>query len=196
MISTICFVAAALAIVVRLVVLARLHLTGDRHPVRDAVSDYGVGPTRRLFDSMGLAATLGWWFLALGTWFGYPTWSDRGFVCVALAVVGLTTAVMRFFPTDLVGERPTARGLIHYGLAITQFALAYSVMGNVTRLLGDPISPVLRWIALVSLVGLCVCLIPRLRRSLGVFGLFERVFLVSMACFYLDYAVLSVAGGL
>lgn len=196
MISSVFFLGAAPSLIVRLALLARLHLTGARHPARDAVSDYGVGPTRSLFDSMGLAATAGWWCLALATWFGYPAWSDRGFACAVLALAGLTTAAMRFFPTDLVGDRLTVRGAVHYALAIAQFALTYSLMGNVTRLLGDPLSPVLRWLALISLVGLCVCLIPRLRRTLGVFGLFERVFLVSVACFYLNFAVLSLARGL
>lgn len=192
MISSVIFLAAAASLIVRLGLLARLHIAGARDPIRDAVSDYGVGATRKLFEWMGLAATAGWWFLALGTWIGYPGWGDRGSACVAFVVIGATTAAMRYFPTDLVGATRTAQGTIHYVLAITQFALAYSLMGNVTRLLGDPVSAILRWIALISLVGLCVCLIPRLRRTLGVFGLFERVFLISVACFYLNYATLSM----
>lgn len=186
--STLAFVASAAAIVVRLALLVRLHLTGARHPIREAVSDYGVGPTRRLFEAMGLAATAGWWLLALGVWLGYPHWSDRGMASVLLAVIGLTTLLIRFVPTDLEGERLTPRGAIHYGLAIVQFALAYDLMGNVTRLRGDALSHVLHPIALVSLVGLCVCLLPRLRRY---FGLFERVFLVTVAVFYLAFAVAS-----
>lgn len=192
MISSAIFSAAAASLIVRLGLLARLHTTRARNPIRDAVSDYGVGATRQLFKWMGLAATAGWWLLALGTWIGYPGWSDRGFAFVAFVVIGATTAAMRFFPTDLVGAPRTGRGMIHYVLAITQFALAFSLMGNVTRLLGDPVSGFLRWIALISLVGLCVCLIPRLRRTLPVFGLFERVFLISVACFYLNYATLSM----
>lgn len=195
MISTLLFLAAAVLIVVRLGLLARLHRTGSRDPIHDAVSDYGVGSTRATFDVMGAAATAAWWLLALGTWLGHPGWGGRGSTALALLVVGLTTGAMRFFPTDLPGERRTVRGLVHYGLAITQFALLYSTMGPVMRMLGDPLSPVLHAIALVSLVGLCACLLPPVRRVIDAFGLFERIFLVSIACFYLEYAVLSLVRG-
>lgn len=193
MIPTLVFAAAALAIVIRLSLLAALQASGSRHPVRDAVSDYGVGPSRARFESMSLAATAGWWLLALGTWIGYLTWSDRTFVTVALAVIGVTTALLRFFPTDLPGTRRTATGLVHYALAITQFALTYSVMGNLVRLLGGAELTVLHIATLVGLSGLCLWLVPALQRRLPVFGLMERVFLISSALFYLDVAVRSAA---
>lgn len=192
MTSTILFAAAAPLILARFALLARLHLVSDRHPVREAVSDYGVGPTRRLFGLMGVTAAASWFLLAAATWCGWPQWEDRATATATLAAMGLVTVLIPLVPTDLEGERLTARGAVHYGLAIAQFGLAYNLSGNVARLLGGPLLGTLHVISAVSLVGLCVCLVPALRRY---FGAFERVFIVAIGCSYLVYAVASALHG-
>lgn len=188
---------AALALTL---LLARLALLGAAHvvpspydPVRHAVSDYAIGPTRPLTTAMSLVTAVAWWALAAAAWQLLPAWSYMRPAVVMLVALGVLSVLVVAAPTDLEGERRTPRGLLHYGVAIASFALAYSLTGDVTRLaehLGwGPLAAaltVLHWIALVSLVLVCAGLaIPRVR---AVFGLVERVFLVAIAVFYAVFA--------
>ena len=110
---------------------------------------------------------------------GFPA---RGGVYL-LAVAALRLGVLAF-PTDLEGERLTKTGRLHYLFAIASFALAYMAI-DVLNPIALPIAADwtslvlggLYWIVAVSLAGVVICLIPALRR---VFGLVERLFLVSV----------------
>ncbi|OYO14551.1 hypothetical protein CGZ94_08170 [Enemella evansiae] len=192
-IPAVAFGGAAALLLGRLGVFAALHRTSDRHPVREAVSDYGVGPSRRLFSVMGGLQAAAWLALALGTWFAFPGWSYRGTAVLMLAALGVLAAVLLLVPTDLEGERLTRRGLLHYLIAVLGFGLSYSLTGDISQMMstGTGLLVALHRVALISLVLLCVCLVPRLRRW---FGLFERIFLVAISLFYLAYAVASILG--
>ncbi|OYO16516.1 hypothetical protein BI335_10650 [Enemella evansiae] len=192
-IPALAFGGAAALIVGRLGVFVALHRTSDRHPVREAVSDYGVGPSRRLFSVMGGLQAAAWLALALGTWFAFPDWSYRGTAALMLVALGVLGAALLFVPTDLEGEKLTRRGLLHYLIAILGFGLSYSLTGDISRMMttGGGLLVGLHWVALISLILLCVCLVPRLRRW---FGLFERIFLLAIALFYLTFAVAAVLG--
>lgn len=192
-VAIISFSLAIALILGRLGVFAALHRVSDRHPVREAVSDYGVGQAAGLFRVMGLLVALSWLALALGTWSAYAGWSYRVPATLILVACGVLNLVMLGVPTDLEGERLTLRGAVHYLLAIAGFGLSFSLTGDITRLMSTAhgLLVVLHWIALVSLALLCICLVPRLRRW---FGLFERIFLVAISLFYLTYAVASMLG--
>jgi hypothetical protein len=175
------YIAAALAYLVQLALFLTLNVRGSYSLISHAVSDYGVGPSRRLFTIYGLigiiaAAALGAAVLADGR---FP---DRGGVYL-LVMAALRLGVLAF-PTDLEGRRLTGTGRLHYVFAVASFALAYMAI-DVLNPIALPVvanwaSPVLAglyWIVAAALAGVVICLIPALRR---IFGLVERVFLVSV----------------
>lgn len=184
---------AAALILGRLGIFAALHKTSSRHPIREAVSDYGVGESRRLFSVMGGLQAAAWLALAVGTWFGFPAWNYRGTAVIMLVALGVLAAVLLLVPTDLEGEKLTARGLLHYLIAVLGFGLSYSLSGDISRMMstGAGLLSVLHTVSMVSLIALCICLLPPLRRW---FGLFERCFLLAISLFYLSYAVAVLIG--
>lgn len=175
------YASAALAYLVQVALFLTLNIRGKYSLVGHAVSDYGIGPSRRLFTIYGLigivaAIALGAAVLTDGR---FPL---RGGVYL-LAMATLRLGVLAF-PTDLEGERLTKTGRLHYLFAIASFALAYMAI-DVLNPIALPVvanwaSPVLNglyWIVAASLAAVVICLIPALR---VVFGLVERVFLVSV----------------
>ncbi|MDN5927760.1 MAG: DUF998 domain-containing protein [Hyphomicrobiales bacterium] len=175
------YAAAALAYLAQLALFLALNIRGRYSLVSHAVSDYGIGPSRRLFTIYGLigiiaAAALGAAVLMDGR---FPA---RGGIYL-LAMAALRLGVLAF-PTDLEGERLTGAGKLHYLFAIASFALAYMTIDVLNpaalSIVADWASPVLAglyWIVAASLAGVVICLVPALRR---IFGLVERVFLVSV----------------
>lgn len=185
-------VAVALGLV-RLALFAALHLVPSPYNVIEhAVSDYAVGPTRRLSTLMTWVTGALWVALAAAVWTGLPHWSDRQGITISLVVLAVIFVVLPLLPTDLEGEAATTVGRLHLLAAIAWFAISYSCMGNFVRLL-DPtaVGAVLtgtRWIALVSLVVLVASMVvPFLRRR--AFGLSERVFIVAVNIFYVVAAI-------
>lgn len=170
--------------------IAMHRMPNDYSPVRHAVSDYAVGPTRRLSTATTWLSVITWIALAVAIWTGLPGWSYRTTASVLLVVLGLIFIALPFVPTDLEGHKVTARGIFHYVLAIAWFAIAYSLTGDLSRYAsaqwtGAVATPavVLHWVALVSLIALVAAMLMRpIRRY---FGLAERVFIVAISLFYL-----------
>jgi len=175
------YTAAALVYLIQLALFLALNIRGNYSLVSHAVSDYGVGPSRRLFTIYGLIGIIA--AIALGA----AVLMDERFPArggIYLLVMAALRLGVLFFPTDLEGQRLTGTGRLHYLFAIASFALAYMAI--------DVLNPValpivakwastalagLYWIVAASLAGVVICLVPALRR---VFGLVERVFLVSV----------------
>ena len=79
---------ALLGFVARLGLLVALHLVPSPYSmVEHAVSDYAVGPTRRLTTIAGAVTTLAWASLALAVWTGLESWNDRTLATAVLAVM-------------------------------------------------------------------------------------------------------------
>lgn len=166
-------------------ILGALHaLPTGYHPVRHAVSDYGVGRYGPLFRRGLLLSSLGVVFLAIGLSLnpGVPPLAESQLVFLFL--VPVMRAGMALFPTDLEGAKLTRTGRRHYLFAIAAFAFTYVAISGMTPRLGS-LPPwhsvhgwlsVLYWVILVSLVLLVITLYPPLRRF---FGVFERAFLLS-----------------
>lgn len=177
---------APLAIVVLAATLAyaalqaRLHLaTTGYSPVHNAVSDYGVGGTRRTFRMAAVANGVALVALA-------DAMIAHGTPLVSLPVELLVVAfiariVVAVVPTDLPGARPTATGRVHLAAAVAQFAALHTFLADESAGLVDG-----SWLALpthllvvasgVGLAGVCLGFVPAARRW---FGLCERVFLFS-----------------
>lgn len=179
--------------IARLAMFVALHLVAsDYNPIEHAVSDYSVGKTRTLSSVMTWTSAAMWAFLAIAVGIGFPDWRDRTGIVICLSALALVFIVMPLLPTDLEGEPSTTIGKLHLLAAICWFALSYACMGNFVRLMhggviGTLLS-ILSWIALVGLTALVTALIIRPLRS-RVFGISERVFLVSTSLFYLLVAL-------
>jgi hypothetical protein len=172
---------AALAYFVQLALFLTLNIRGNYNLVSHAVSDYGVGPSRRLFTIYGLTGIVA--AVALGTAVlmdgRFPT---RGGIYL-LVMAALRLGVLAF-PTDLEGQRLTGTGKLHYLFAIASFALAYMAIDvlnpvalSIVAQWASPVLAGLYWIVAASLACVVICLVPALRR---VFGLVERIFLISV----------------
>jgi hypothetical protein len=173
-----------LAILGYLTIFVALHLqTTGYNPVRHAVSDYALGRSGNLFrtglwlSSAGVLALV----VALKVGVGVPPLAkqDLAFlVLIPLARIGLT-----LFPTDLEGQRRTTTGMMHYVFAILAFTFTYLAISRLTpalQILGPSWTHstlrALATVARISLILVVVTMLPRLR---AVFGLFERLFLLS-----------------
>jgi hypothetical protein len=168
-----------------LAIVTILHLlpTGYR-PIRDAVSDYGVGQYRSLFTvalAVSSVAVLTLAF-ALLRGVGTPPLATRDLVY--LLVIPVARMGMTLFPTSLEGQRISRSGLLHYAFAVGAFTLTYLAISGMTPALRhlDPNAwahaPLgwAEWIVAPALAFVVVTMFRPLRRT---FGLFERVFLLS-----------------
>ena len=181
--------------ITRLVVFVSLHLVKSEYSiVEHAVSDYAVGSTRRLSSIMTWLTVPFWALLAAAVATGLPQWDDATGITICLAALALIFLVLPFVPTDLEGRKQTMIGRLHYLMAIAWFALSYSCMGNFVRFFSaeniHPVAGVLSvvsWIALASLtISVIVLIVKKLRPK--VFGISERIFILSVNLFYIGVA--------
>lgn len=180
--------------VARLALFIQLHRVASPYGVTThAVSDYAVGPTRRLSLANAIVSAMAWFALAAAFYVGHATWADRLLAAAVLSAVGALSIASVVVPTDLEGQRPTARGIMHYVLAIASFGLVYFLMGNVVRLASHEHWPVaavldvLQWVALAALIAVCLTVVGPGRKRL--FGIAERVYLGTGLAFYALAAV-------
>lgn len=182
-------IVASVLFILRVLALVALHVRpGGIHPVRHAVSDYAASSapgTRRLAAVASWLAAAAWAILGIVV-LTYPSASEHTGLGVWLLVLAVVLAVMPRVPTDAPGEPVTSRGRLHLVLAVAWFAIAYSTIGPLTRLLaevtGAPapgVLPVLHVIAAIALVSLVVSLLVRALRERS-FGLSERVFILAV----------------
>lgn len=195
---------AGLCGLARLVIFVALHfVTSDYSIVKHAVSDYAVGRTKSLSSAMTWVSVPFWALLAAAVATGLPGWPDATGITIALAVLAAIFLALPFVPTDLEGEKLSTVGRLHYLMAIAWFAISYACMGNFTRLFAAAgpawlagALTVISWVAAVSLaVSVVVLVIKRLRPL--VFGISERIFILSVTLFYLGVAagIAMIAAG-
>lgn len=177
-------VVASALFAARMLLLFLLHLVpGGVDPVRDPVSDYAVADRR---STRVLATTASW--VAAAAWISLGTavildaalGEARYGPGAWLLVLGLILVAMPFVPTDRAGSETTVRGRVHMLFAIAWFALAYSTIGPIGRLLGGALGPVLGVLdtaAGITLAALVVSLVLRPLRT-RTFGSAERAFIL------------------
>jgi Protein of unknown function (DUF998) len=168
------------------IILVTLHLLPTGYdPVRDAISDYGVGRYRVYFWAQLAGGAVACACLALALAELHPFVPT--FVVTALLLNAVARLLMPAFPTDQSGGRfKTFKGTVHMVLAFVAFgavAAAATSLGGlfshypqwhaINSLIGT-----LGWVVLVGAVATALALIgPRLKR---VFGLIERLFTLSV----------------
>jgi hypothetical protein len=173
-----------------------LHFVKSNYNIREhAVSDYAVGSTAKLFQVYAWSGTLG--ALALTVLFYYSQQPKFP------ALIALWVLLMFFsrigvarFKTDLEGQVRTREGRLHYVFAILNFAFAYTAIENATPIFiaDDATFPsllgILRYIAMISLIGVVVTVFKPLRRF---FGVIERIFILSTLVWFLIASYLLIS---
>ncbi len=170
--------------------LVLLHLLPTSYnPLRDPVSNYGVGPYRagyRLMASLqGLAGLLMAYVLA-NEFTPTPL-----LPVIMLLVFGVARLAIAWFPTDLAGQKQTNVGKIHTVLAIIFFTsittalISFNV--GVTHEAGwteySNVFAILNWIAIVA--TLLIILSARIKKVRTYFGLWERLLYAAFIAWFL-----------
>jgi len=150
--------------------LVYLHIAPTGYsPVRNAVSEYGVGRYARWY---GLQATCaGVAAICLAVALGHPRR-----VVVLLAILAAARIAIGWFPTDtLASFQPTRRGGIHLLLALVAFTAApWAAIALGRAQHGEPW---LGWVMAAFALGTMISLRSALRPW---FGLVERGYYVAM----------------
>ena len=180
--------------VVNLWLLLSFHLLDrDRSIVSHAVSDYALGKASRRFQLYGVvggtaALVMAWLFYqATPAVFGAE-------VAPLLAIMTAARAGVTLFPTDVDGAPRTTSGIVHSLSALALFACAFAVINQVSGVLAEqshlpalrPLWPLLRWIIIISVVAMLVTSFKAFR---AMFGLAERVFIITSAIWFLLAAI-------
>jgi hypothetical protein len=172
-------IVAVVGAVICLVSIALLHVLPTGYiPIRNAVSDYGVGRYRRWYHTALVALAVAAFAMAIasaGSIRPEPV-SVVGF----LVAFGVVRILISLFPTDIEGQSRTRTGRIHMVLAIVAFASVASAAGF---FVGTVIDNVLGWVVVVMAISSLVGLVwSRLK---PIFGLLERLFYFSMIGWFL-----------
>ena len=165
--------------------LVRVHLlpTGQ-HPIRDAVSNYGVGKHRGWYRTAAVSLGVAGLLLAPGV--ALEMRPTPAAVIVLLAAFGIARLLIGWFPTDLEGERPTNAGRIHMLLAFAAFTAVPVAAGLLNRRVrvdapGGTVSTIVHALGTGTIAAAVIMFasmsLPGLRRW---FGLFERLYYLSM----------------
>jgi hypothetical protein len=188
-------IVAALATAIQAIALIMLHLLPTGYdPVRDAVSDYGVGRYRGWFWLQAVAGGVGCLALAIALAQLHPFTPTQA--VIALIVTTVARFLIPFFATDQDGNRfQTLHGTIHMILAVIAFGgLIWAATGLWSTLSHYPAwhgaegaLTIIPWVMLGSVIAVVLAIRgPRLKPF---FGLFERLFYLSSITWVLIVAI-------
>lgn len=167
----------------------------EYNPIYHAVSDYGVGSSKRFYAISGYVSAIGSLSLAIALYFWSYDFSFKTTAIILLLVRVISVVGVIIFPTDIEGMEKTKNGKIHLLLAVVQFtAIAIFVFNMTERLqpiLNQGFSAFLGALEYVVKFGLITLVAAMVIRKLKkYFGLFERVFLYSSAFYILICSII------
>lgn len=179
-------VIALIAVLTQAALLVALHVFPTKYdPVRDAISDYGVGDYRGYFWAQLVAGASACASLAIALRGLHPYVPTP--IVVLLLANSAARLVMPAFPTDQSGNRfETVKGTIHMLLAFVAFgaiAAAATGLGGLyshypTWHSAKSLLVTVGWVVLAGAVTCALGLVgPRLK---PIFGLIERFFTLSV----------------
>jgi hypothetical protein len=172
-------------------VLLWLHIKPTKyHLIRHAISDYGVGNTRRLFNIYLWLSGLGAGTLAIALMVGLKTFPVPERAIILLLLLAGIRICVSIFPTDLEEKPLTRIGILHYIFAILSVGLVYTIMAELTPFFQarpdwqtvNSILKMLFTIATPTLVAIIITMWKPLRNT---FGLFERMFVITTTLWFL-----------
>lgn len=188
-----------LCIVFYLGIMAYLHIA-NKHiysPIHHAVSDYGVGQSRKYFLLAGYSGIIRNIFIAIAlvAWKYVFTFKSIAIIMLIFTLVGFIGVAV--FPTDIEGAPKTAQRRLHLLFAVLQFTALAILILNMTDYL-KPVSMgffvVLKAIEYFVRIGLSTLILgmvlPVMKKY---FGLFERIFLYSGNIYFLVFCILIIS---
>jgi hypothetical protein len=114
-----------------------------------------------------------------------------------LVLIAPARLAMSFFPTDIENQKLTRTGLLHYVFVVFSFFFAFTALRDMTPVLqrdfpwaAGPLG-FFNILVLPALVAVIVTLLPALRR---IFGLFERIYLLTILLWLLLVSVALAVG--
>lgn len=180
-----------------LISLIAVHLL-DRgvNPIREAVSDYGVGEHKWFYRLtaiwLGLAGVVTAVMLA-DAMFPKPT-----LTILALLLFGAARGAITIFPTDLEGDEETPVGHTHFVLAALAFgSIAFAAIVFAFTVGDDPFWADYRTLLAVLggfLVGAALATGAARQRASSTFGLTERSLYVAMFAWFSAVALIVLTG--
>lgn len=184
-------IVAVLLYLSNLMLFAILHFRKTNYnPIRHAVSDYGVGPTKPMFMAYILcgnlaALALSFVLLRSSDRLPMPTW-----IPILMIFMVASRIFMSVFPTDLEGQELTTPGKLHYAFAILSFTFSYIVLSNGSsnlKVLADwkELSQFFSIIKIVVSISLGAVVLTMFKPFRFIFGLCERIFLLSVGIWFL-----------
>jgi len=182
----------ALATVVASLGHAHLKPTG-LSPVRNAVSQYGISPTRSDYR----VATLAFAAAGVGLTVALSQVVDHreAAIIAFLCVFAVARALISWFPMDAPGAERTSTGALHGLLAIAAFGSATVAAFRLGTALSDQhtwhglaaVSTALAWLMLAFLLGMVSRrVVPSIGRW---FGAIERGFYVAAIAWFAVFAI-------
>ena len=168
------------------------------NPIHHAVSDYAVGKYGYLFRIGLWASSLAVLTLAFALMEGVGTPPLAGRDLAYLLLIPVTRIGMTLFPTDLEGQPLSRTGILHYVFAILAFTFTYLVISETTSVLQSLeathwLRESLKWTAWWVGPELAAVVITMIRPLRRVFGLLERIFLLTTNLWFLLVAVLLIS---
>jgi hypothetical protein len=193
-VTTVLALIALLATVFWTGVLVSLHVLPTGYaPVRNAVSDYGVGRYRGYYRAQtGLAAVAA---VALAAALGRAFDPAPALLVVLLLVFAAARLAIPSFPTDLDRSRPTRTGRIHIVLAGLAFgAIAWAAAATPDRVPWPDgthdFLVALGWVVVAAAVACGLAMSSRLHAvTEPFFGLVERVFYLAVLVWFVVVSV-------
>lgn len=173
-------------------ILIWLHLRAPHYnPVKDAVSDYGIGNTKFWFTIYLQLNNLGTLAFAIALIAGVGIPSIPLHTIIFLFLLILSRIGLILFPTDLEGKPLNGTGFLHYFFAVLVFGFLYITIAELSHLFGTGILMLFSIITGYSLIAVVITMWRPLKI---IFGLFERIFIaVTSVWFIVASALLAIA---
>ncbi|WP_242272621.1 DUF998 domain-containing protein [Bacillus cereus group sp. BfR-BA-01310] len=164
------------------------------HPIRHAVSDYGVGATKNLFIIYAWLSNLGALSLSIVMLIVKDRFTISASIPVLIILMVISRIIMLFFPTDLEGEKLTVRGKLHFLFAILAFTFSYMAIdrgGSHLKLLEGfkNLEPFFHIITMISSISLGAVIVTMFKPLRFIFGICERVFLLSINIWFIVVSI-------
>ncbi|MED1091136.1 DUF998 domain-containing protein [Bacillus paramycoides] len=164
------------------------------HPIRHAVSDYGVGATKNLFIIYAWLSNLGALSLSIVMLIVKDHFTISASIPVLIILMVISRIIMLFFPTDLEGEKLTVRGKLHFLFAILAFTFSYMAIdrgGSHLKLLEGfkNLEPFFHIITVISSISLGAVVVTMFKPLRFIFGICERVFLLSINIWFIVVSI-------
>jgi hypothetical protein len=183
-------VLALVMFIASLILFIIIHIKNKEYSIiKNAVSDYAVGSTNKLFRIYLWAGNLGYIFLFFTVLVNPVLRLDNVFI-ILLALIIIFRILLGFFKTNIEGQKLTTKGIIHYLLAIGNFGfnytfiVKYDIKSKMINLLQNyqSLMQIYEIALTIALVGVVVTMFKPLRL---LFGIIERIYILGIGIWFI-----------